>query len=104
MQPSKYHLVILFALTALLQMTAPPDLLKGDQRKQVGYVMDLLHGGSLTIQYEVNGEIATKPPLYNWCAAAAGPLPPGIRVREEGRLVLKTQSAEVRVYRVDAGE
>jgi 4-amino-4-deoxy-L-arabinose transferase-like glycosyltransferase len=52
-------------------MLAPIDLFQGDQEKQVGYVMDILHGGKLSVQYEVNGRIATKPPLYNWCAAAA---------------------------------
>lgn len=69
----KRHLPILavaFLTVAGLRMLAPVDLFQGDQEKQVGYVMDILHGGRLAIQYEVNGRIATKPPLYNWCAVA----------------------------------
>jgi len=64
-------IALAFLLVAGLRMLAPEDLFQGDQEKQVGYVMDLLHGGALSVQYEVNGRIATKPPLYNWCAALA---------------------------------
>ena len=71
------RLFILFALFILLivvRVTSPVDLFEGDQQKQVGYVMDILHGGSWIAQYEVTGKIATKPPLYNWCAALAAML------------------------------
>lgn len=64
-------LALAFLVLAGLRVLAPEDLFQGDQEKPVGYVMDILHGGRLAIQYEVNGRIATKPPLYNWCAAAA---------------------------------
>lgn len=67
-----YHrpliLVMLFGLLAVLRITAPSDLLEGDQVKQIGYVMDILHHGDWIVQYEINGEVATKPPLYNWLA------------------------------------
>lgn len=70
---SWYHrpliLVLLFGLLAVLRMTAPSDLLEGDQVKQIGYVMDLLHHGDWIVQYEITGEVSTKPPVYNWLAA-----------------------------------
>ncbi len=64
-----YWLVLLFAVAAALRLSAPNDFFEGDQNKQVGYVMDLLHHGHWATQFEVNGLIATKPPLYNWLAA-----------------------------------
>ncbi len=70
---SWYHrpliLVLLFGLLAVLRITASSDLLEGDQVKQVGYVMDLLHHGDWVVQYEITGEVSTKPPVYNWLAA-----------------------------------
>ncbi len=70
---SWYHrpfiLVMLFGLLAVLRVTAPTDLLEGDQVKQVGYVMDILHHGDWLVQYEINGDVSTKPPVYNWLAA-----------------------------------
>jgi len=62
-------LTLLFALLVALRVTAPSDLLEGAQPKQVGYVMDILLRGNWLLQYEVTGEVATKPPLYNWLAA-----------------------------------
>lgn len=70
----QYHrpviLALLFGLLLILRLTAPSDLLEGDQNKQVGYVMDILHHGNWLLQYEITGEVSTKPPLYNWLAAA----------------------------------
>ena len=63
-------LVLLFGLLAVLRITAPTDLLEGDQVKQVGYVMDILHHNDWLVQYEINGDVSTKPPVYNWLAAA----------------------------------
>src|SRR5262245_39385937 len=69
-----YHrpvlLVMLFGLLAVLRITAPTDLLEGDQVKQVGYIMDILHHGDWLVQYEINGDVSTKPPVYNWLAAS----------------------------------
>ncbi len=62
-------LVSLFLLSAVLRISAPNDLFEGDQNKQVGYIMDVLRHGHWSTQFEVNGYIATKPPLYNWIAA-----------------------------------
>jgi len=64
-------LVLLFAFSLALRLSAPNDFFEGDQNKQVGYVMDLLHHGHWATQFEVDGLIATKPPLYNWLAACA---------------------------------
>jgi|GEM_PF-1229491 len=62
------YLGLLLALLLTVRLSAPPDLMEKDQEKQVGYVMDLLNGGRLAVQYEVTGAVATKPPLYNWLA------------------------------------
>lgn len=62
-------LVSLFLVLICLRVTGPSDLLEGAQPKQVGYVMDILIRGNWLLQYEVTGEVATKPPLYNWLAA-----------------------------------
>lgn len=70
---SWYHrpfiLVLLFGLLTSLRIAAPSDLLEGDQVKQIGYIMDLLHHGDWLVQYEITGEVSTKPPVYNWLAA-----------------------------------
>ncbi|MFO1021874.1 MAG: hypothetical protein U0903_14445 [Planctomycetales bacterium] len=63
-------LCLLLALLIALRVSAPSDLMEGAQSKQVGYVMDVLLQRHWLLQYEINGEVATKPPLYNWCAAA----------------------------------
>ena len=65
-----FALIFLSGLLLLVRLSSPVDLFYGDQPKQVGYMMDILHGGDLSIQYEVNGNVSTKPPFYNWCAAA----------------------------------
>jgi hypothetical protein len=62
-------LLALFVLLILVRLSSPVDFFEGDQQKQVGYIMDILQNGNWSVQYEVNGEIATKPPLYNWLAA-----------------------------------
>lgn len=62
-------LILLFVLLVALRVSGPSDLLEGAQPKQVGYVMDILIRGNWLLQYEVTGEVATKPPLYNWLAA-----------------------------------
>jgi len=58
------------ALFCLVRLSGPNDFFDGDQSKQVGYILDILHHDHWAIQYETNGDIATKPPLYNWCAAS----------------------------------
>ncbi len=62
-------LLALFVLLVVVRVSSPVDFFEGDQQKQVGYIMDILYNGNWFVQYEVNGEIATKPPLYNWLAA-----------------------------------
>ena len=62
-------LLALFVLLVVVRVSSPVDFFEGDQQKQVGYIMDILHNGNWSVQYEVNGEIATKPPLYSWLAA-----------------------------------
>jgi len=61
----------LFVLLMLVRLSSPVGLFEGDQAKQVGYVMDIVKNGDWLVQYETDGSIATKPPLYNWLAAVA---------------------------------
>ena len=68
----RYHLPLIlsgFLLLAALRTAAPSDLLKGDQQLQASYVMDILVNQHWIIQRTASGEIATKPPFYNWVAA-----------------------------------
>jgi hypothetical protein len=51
-------------------LTAPYDLDAHDQAKQGLYVLDVVQGGSFFLPTERGVIPATKPPLYNWAAAA----------------------------------
>lgn len=70
--------VILFAAVALvgvalaaIRLLAPPDLMRFDQERQAANVLDVVRNGHWICQQEWTGEIASKPPLYNWLAAVA---------------------------------
>lgn len=63
-------LLALFAVTAALRIAAPTDLLTGDQPLQVAYINDIVQNGAWIVQHLESGAPASKPPLYNWLAAA----------------------------------
>lgn len=60
--------LLLAAWPSLVGLTSPSDVGTHDQGKQVMYVVDAMQG-NLLVPHE-RGNIATKPPLYTWCAAA----------------------------------
>jgi len=57
------------AATAI-RATGPSDLNEVDQPLQAAYVADILANGHYFVQWDHQGRVATKPPLYNWIAAA----------------------------------
>lgn len=62
-------LLALFTATIALRITAPSDLLTGDQPLQVAYINDITRNDSWIVQHLDSGAPASKPPLYNWLAA-----------------------------------
>lgn len=77
----------LFALVAAIRITAPSDLYTGDQPKQAAYVRDIVSNSSWLVQHELDGSVASKPPLYNWLAAA-----PMLVLGQENEFLLKLPS------------
>lgn len=63
-------LFILFTLVAVIRVTAPSDLATGDQPYQAAYIRDITERGAWIVQHLDDGTPASKPPLYNWLAAA----------------------------------
>ena len=49
---------------------APPDLYRKDQNKTMAYTVDIVLNGRFSLPRDVIYQPATKPPLYNWLAAA----------------------------------
>jgi 4-amino-4-deoxy-L-arabinose transferase-like glycosyltransferase len=74
--PSAARLCAFVAVVAvalfLIRVSAPPDLADDyHQERQAAYVLDALENGHWICQRDVYGDIASKPPLYTWLAAAA---------------------------------
>lgn len=65
----KTYITLTFLLIALLRITGPSDVHRGDQWKQADYVMDIVQNGNWWIHHHDGNVIASKPPLYNWLAA-----------------------------------
>ena len=63
-------LFVCYALVATLRLTAPCDLDSHDQAKQGLYIVDIVENGKFFLPTLHGVEPATKPPLYNWAAAA----------------------------------
>lgn len=80
-------IVLLFLIIAAIRITAPSDLATGDQPLQVAYIRDITDRGSWLVQHLDDGTVQSKPPLYNWLAAA------GIELaRTKNELLLKLPS------------
>ncbi|MEO8216426.1 MAG: glycosyltransferase family 39 protein [Acidobacteriota bacterium] len=62
-------LLALFTLVVLIRVIAPDDQATGDQPLQLAYIRDILVHHAWIVQHGPDGEIASKPPLYNWLAA-----------------------------------
>jgi 4-amino-4-deoxy-L-arabinose transferase-like glycosyltransferase len=57
--------VALFAL----RLTAPSNFLDQDQERPAAYVLDIIKNGNWLCQHDLNGDVMSKPPFYNWLAA-----------------------------------
>ena len=59
----------LWAVLAAIRLSAPSDLMDLDQERPVSYAADIIHHGRWIVQRDIDGEIASKPPLVPWLAA-----------------------------------
>ncbi len=62
-----FCVLILFAI----RVTGPSNLLDNEQERPASYVMDILLNGNWLCQFDYNGDVMSKPPLFSWIAAAA---------------------------------
>lgn len=64
-------LIIFFLVGALflLRMVTPDDLRDRDQVKVCMYILDAAYNDHWICQVDGNGDITSKPPLYNWLGA-----------------------------------
>jgi len=80
-------MAVAVALVVVVRATGPSDLNQVDQPLQAAYVADILANGHYIVQFDQQGRVATKPPLYNWLAASL------IRVRgKPSEFILKFPS------------
>ncbi|MCB9878998.1 MAG: glycosyltransferase family 39 protein [Planctomycetes bacterium] len=74
-RPSRRALIALTLLVwlgvVLVRWTAPSDWMARDQERVGTYVLDIVQNGSVVVQHDVFGNVASKPPMFNWIAAAA---------------------------------
>jgi len=63
-------LAFIYVLAAICRLGTPDDLDNRDQAKQGLYVVDVVKNGKIFLPTLMGIEPATKPPLYNWIAAA----------------------------------
>lgn len=54
-----------------VRLGAPSDLMSRDQERVASYVLDIVERDHWLWQQDTDGEFASKPPLFNWLAAAA---------------------------------
>jgi 4-amino-4-deoxy-L-arabinose transferase-like glycosyltransferase len=52
-----------------LRLTAPSNFLEQDQERPAAYVLDIVKNGNWLCQRDLNGDVMSKPPFYNWLAA-----------------------------------
>lgn len=70
------YLVAILCLLAIANVyygrivIGPPDLYRKDQCKTMSYTVDMVLNGRFSLPRDVIFQPATKPPLYNWFAAA----------------------------------
>jgi 4-amino-4-deoxy-L-arabinose transferase-like glycosyltransferase len=63
-------LFVCYGLVALFRLMAPSGIDSRDQAKQGLYILDVVQKGSFFLPIERGSKPATKPPLFNWAAAA----------------------------------
>lgn len=54
-----------------LRLAGPADILDKDQPRPIEYILDAAADGHWIVQRDAGGEIASKPPVYTWLAAAS---------------------------------
>ena len=65
-------ITVIGILLFLIRLAGPFDLADGyHQERQACYIQDILQNGHWICQRDVNGEIASKPPMHAWLAALA---------------------------------
>lgn len=62
-------LIAVWAMLVVARVTAPSDLLDNDQMRPALYTLDVVRNGAWTVQRDVTGDIASKPPMYVWLAS-----------------------------------
>jgi 4-amino-4-deoxy-L-arabinose transferase-like glycosyltransferase len=63
--------LVAWAGLVLVRWSAPSDLLTRDQERVGTYILDVTDNGAWLVQRDMWGEVASKPPLFNWLAAVA---------------------------------
>lgn len=69
-------LVLAWLAVVVARALAPSDLMDNDQCLVAAYTTDIVANGDWIVQTDESGSVASKPPLYQWLAAAAS-LPVG---------------------------
>lgn len=64
-------IILLVGAVFLLRMITPDDLRSRDQVKVCAYILDAAYNGNWICQVDGSGDIASKPPFYNWLGALA---------------------------------
>ncbi|MCA8958198.1 MAG: glycosyltransferase family 39 protein [Planctomycetes bacterium] len=62
----------------IARATAPSDLMVRDQERVAAYVLDIVQNGHVLLQHDVHGNVASKPPIFNWLAALTSALGGGV--------------------------
>lgn len=58
-------------LMFVMRLAAPPNLLAQSQRPPAAYVLDVVKNGNWLCQRDLDGSVASKPPLWVWLSALA---------------------------------
>lgn len=70
--PDSLVLVLVGLLLVMVRLTGLPSLMDNDQYLPAAYAVDIVHHGAWVVQRDDRGNIASKPPMYQWVVAAAG--------------------------------
>jgi 4-amino-4-deoxy-L-arabinose transferase-like glycosyltransferase len=62
-------IVLIASAIFALRLSGPDDLMALAQHRQIAPVMDVLFEGHWIHQFDANGNVASKPPMYTWLAA-----------------------------------
>lgn len=68
---SKRFLALLAVALFALVLTGPPNIGQENERRMVAYVSDAVENNHWACQYDEEGGIASKPPMFCWLSGAA---------------------------------